>query len=120
MRDIAEVGRSAVFTIPPPKQKPTAPTRPLYSAFDFKRIAAATKSPVMLPRSSWRCSSRPSSPLPGVAAERGEGIRREGQETREPRASRDILIYVLIYLRIEAPVLVDDQVPEPWLSNLSK
>ncbi|MGA2792868.1 MAG: hypothetical protein ABSE69_04940 [Roseiarcus sp.] len=40
--------------MPPPKQKPTAPSLPVLSGRDFSHVAAAKKSSIILAASTWR------------------------------------------------------------------
>ena len=95
---------ASMLTMPPPKQKPTAPSLPVQSGRDFSHVAAAKKSSRILAASICLKSSTAFFVISGIAAGRGQPIGSKRDELGHRQPPRHIL-----YVRIEATVLVHNQ-----------
>ena len=90
--------------MPPPKQKPTAPSLPFDSACAFSQLAAATKSSIIFGPSTVAERRRALLVVARIAADRGQAVGREGDEVGDGEAARDVLD-----VGIQPAVLVDDE-----------
>ena len=90
--------------MPPPQQKPTAPTLPFDSAWAARNGTAAAIRATVAVRSSAPIISRALSSSAGVPPPARERVHREGQEALDGHAPRHVLD-----VRVQAAVLVDHE-----------
>ena len=95
---------ASLLTTPPPKQKPMAPILPVQSGRDFSHTAAARKSSGILAPSTSLKSCRALFVVARIAADRGQPVRRKGDEIGDRQPPRDVFD-----IGIEAAILVDDE-----------
>ena len=88
--------------MPPPKQKPVTPSRPVLSGRFFTHTAAAYRSSRHLRAIDLAEQLATLLVVARIAADRRETVRRERHEVLEREAPRDVLD-----VRVEAAVLVD-------------